>query len=337
MSNIAVIEKEIYALKPVFESVAVDKGIVFEREAEFALQIMSANPYLQNIAVGSIQSFKDAITNVSAIGLTLNPARKQAYLVPRKGKVCLDISYMGLIDMALSTGSVLWAQASVVYTGDTFTLHGYDKPPSHDHDPFAEDRGEKRGVYVVAKTRDGDYLTHCMSIAKVNSIRDRSEAWKSYVADNSKKCPWVTDAEEMEKKTCIKQASKYWPKTERLERAVQYLNTVGDEGIELSEPHDHPSVGKPAVTMPTSKKQPPAMGPDHGVSDAEPKPPQAAQQETPTDRPASVGEVKFIKGKLDRMGLGIPQALEAIGSTGDTLEGITLSQFNALKALKAPQ
>ena len=38
----------------------------------------------------------------------------------------------------------------------------------------------------------------------------------------------------MIKKTCVKRAYKYWPKTERLEHAIHYLNTDGGQGIDLS-------------------------------------------------------------------------------------------------------
>jgi recombination protein RecT len=72
-----------------------------------------------------------------------------------------------------------------------------------------------------------------MPIAKVYDIRDRSEAWKAYKKTTAKKCPWVTDEEEMIKKTCVKQASKYWPKRERLDQAIHHLNTDGGEGITL--------------------------------------------------------------------------------------------------------
>jgi recombination protein RecT len=85
----------------------------------------------------------------------------------------------------------------------------------------------------VVKTAGGDYLTHSMPLSKVYDIRDRSEAWKAYKKDSSKTCPWVTDEEEMIKKTCVKQASKYWPKRERLDQAIHHMNTDGGEGITL--------------------------------------------------------------------------------------------------------
>ncbi len=244
-NQIVTIEQEIFALQPAFNRISVDKSISFEREAEFALQVIYSNDYLRKIAEANRQSVKDAVTNIAAIGISLNPAKKQAYLVPRKAKVCLDISYMGLIDLAMVTGSIRWAQASLVNEADTFTLNGYDRAPNHAFNPFSKDRGEVVGVYAVVKTADGEYLTHTMTIADVFAIRDRSEAWKSFVKDNSKKCPWNTDAGEMIKKTCIKQAYKYWPKTDRLETAIQYLNTDGGEGIELSGHQPGPKVIDP--------------------------------------------------------------------------------------------
>ncbi len=197
------------------------------------------------------EAVRNAITNVAAIGISLNPAKKQAYLVPRKVKgvvsICLDISYIGLVDLAVATGSILWAQAAVVREHDNFVINGFDKPPTHGHDPFAgaEARGPIKGAYVVVKTCDGEYLTHTMDIAAIYAIRDRSESWKSYVDKKAKgeyanAGPWGTDEGEMIKKTVVKQAYKYWPKTERTERvdeAIHHLNTDGGEGFEPIRPN----------------------------------------------------------------------------------------------------
>jgi recombination protein RecT len=179
------------------------------------------------------------VTNIAAIGISLNPAKKQAYLVPRDGRICLDISYIGLMDLAMATGSLKWAQAALVHEQDAFALNGFDKPPTHNFNPFAKDRGEVIGVYVVVKTADNEYLTTAMSIDEVNAIRDRSSAWKAWI-EKKKTCPWVTDPGEMAKKTCVKRAYKFWPKTERLEEAIHYLNTDGNEGLPFENKHSEP-------------------------------------------------------------------------------------------------
>jgi recombination protein RecT len=231
MSNaLALITGDIYGAKDAFESVLSDRSISFEREAEFAIQILQQNDYALGLATKNRQSVINAVTNVAAIGISLNPAKKQAYLVPRDGKICLDISYMGLIDLATATGSIKWAKAAIVHVNDRFTLNGYDKPPEHQFNPFGGDRGDPVGAYVVVKTADGDYLTEAMSVAEINDIRDRSSAWKAWI-EKKKKCPWVTDWGEMAKKTVIKRAHKTWPKTERLDHAIYHLNTDGEEGL----------------------------------------------------------------------------------------------------------
>jgi len=248
MSNaLALITDEIYGTRASFMAVLADKSLNFEREAGFAIQIIGSGDYILSVANKNRQSVINAVTNIAAIGISLNPAKKQAYLVPRRpnagadAAICLDISYMGLIDLAVESGSIKWAQAQIVRRNDKFIRGRMDQLPVHEFEEFAppDDRGDIVGVYVVVKTVDGDYLTHTMEIGKVNDIRDRSEAWKSYVAKKIKSCPWVSDAEEMIKKTCVKQAYKYWPKTDRLDAAIHYLNTDGGEGMrDINEPPD---------------------------------------------------------------------------------------------------
>lgn len=209
-----------------FDAVSVDRSVTFEREASFAVQIITGSEFALKTAMSNPQSVQNAVANVSAIGLTLNPAKRQAYLVPRDGKICLDIGYIGLLDMAIEDGGIQWGQGELVHEADRFALNGVDKPPTHERDPFSKDRGSVIGAYVVVKTSGGDYLTTCMSADELMSIRDRSSAWK-----NGQKGPWKTDAGEMMKKTVFKRAYKLWPKSERVDRAVHYLNTEGDEGL----------------------------------------------------------------------------------------------------------
>lgn len=223
-------------LKAEFEQVCAEPSIQFKRESEFAMQIFANNDYLAKIALSNPTSTRSALMNISGIGISLNPAQKLAYLVPRKGAICLDISYMGLMHIAQQSGAIKWCQSAIVRKNDQFRREGLDKPPVHVYNDFdtAEQRGEIVGAYVVVKTDDGDYLTHTMRIADIYAIRDRSEAWKKYKQDSSKKCPWVTDEEQMILKTVVKQATKYWPRRERLDAAIDHVNTEGEEGINFA-------------------------------------------------------------------------------------------------------
>lgn len=233
MSNIAVIKDEIYALRDTFQSRLTNNNLNFEVEAGFAVQQLESNDYLLSVAMGNRQSVINAVTNVAAIGISLNPARKQAYLVPRDKKVCLDISYIGLVDLATQSGSIVWAKSELVYEADNFSMGEPGTLPKHQFNPFSKDRGPVIGAYVVVKTPSGEYLCDAMSLDEIFAIRDRSSAWKAYKSKGVQ-CPWVTDEGEMSKKTVIKRASKLWPKNDRLNMAIQHLNVELDEGIDFS-------------------------------------------------------------------------------------------------------
>lgn len=219
--------------------VALTDPETWTRESFFATQLILKNEYLMKIANSSPASLRNAVTNVAAIGITLNPATAFAYLVPRDGEACLDISYKGLIKIATDTGAIKWAQAELVYANDHFVYHGPTLPPEHTFDPFSEDRGDFQGAYCSARTADGDTLSEAMSASQIYEIRDKSEMYKK------KKCgPWKDFFGEMAKKTVIKRASKTWPKStgsNKLEQAIELLNDQG-EGIkfekDVTEIHD---------------------------------------------------------------------------------------------------
>ena len=166
-------QQVIESVRSNFLGVAVDKQISWKKEFNFAMQLLKANKYLDDIAWGNTDSLKNAIVNVSAIGISLNPALKHAYLVPRDKKVCLDVSYMGLLHLACMSGSIMWGQAKIVRENDTYTSLGIDKAPEHKYSAFG-DRGAIVGVYCTVKTCDGDYLTEEMSLNAVYDIRVRS-------------------------------------------------------------------------------------------------------------------------------------------------------------------
>ncbi|TFT81877.1 recombinase RecT [Proteus mirabilis] len=234
-------------LKNEFEQVCSEPSIAFKRESEFAMQIFANNDYLANVAVNNLVSVRSAIMNVSAIGISLNPAQKLAYLVPRDKKVCLDISYIGLMHIAQQSQAIKWCQSSIVRQNDNFQLTSIDTAPRHEYNAFAtqEQRGEIVGAYTVVKTEDGDYLTHTMAIADIYAIRDRSTAWKAWIS-KKKSCPWVTDEEQMILKTVVKQAAKYWPRRERLDKAIDYVNTEAGEGIDFGSEQQEPKDITPA-------------------------------------------------------------------------------------------
>jgi recombination protein RecT len=219
-------EESIVSVQQDFAKLASVHGSVhWEAEQNYAIQQLYKNDYAVKIAVSNPVSVQNAVRNIAAIGLTLNPALKYAYLVPRDGMICLDVSYMGLMHLAQDTGSVTWSQCKIVHANDTYINKGTSVEPKHEYSAFG-DRGAIIGAYCVVKLADGDFLTHEMKIDDIFAIRNRSMAYKK------KSGPWVTDEKEMIKKTVVKQASKYWPKVERMSEAIKIINE-GGEGIDF--------------------------------------------------------------------------------------------------------
>ncbi|MEI9689542.1 recombinase RecT [Kosakonia cowanii] len=211
--------------EPLFVGALTDSSLTWAKECQFAIQLFQRNQKLAETAVANPTSAQNAIINVAAIGISLNPASKLAYLVPRDGMVCLDISYMGLLHIAQSAGVIKWGQCKLVHASDQYETLGLDKAPAHKYAPFAtpDDRGPVIGGYCTVKTADGDYLTEEMSYAEIEEIRKVSKAGSSV------KGPWVNFWSEMARKTIVKRAYKYWPRADRLDNAVDVLNET--EGV----------------------------------------------------------------------------------------------------------
>lgn len=203
-----------------FSAALTSDSIVWEKESQFAIQALQGNDYLSKAAVSNPAAMQNAIINVAAVGISLNPALKHAYLVPRspgKGKppmVFLDISYQGLLHIAMTSGSIEWGQAKIVYANDQYENSGIDKAPLHKQNTFGE-KGAVVGAYCTVKTAGGDYLTEEMDLEALQKTANTSKASNG---------PWKMWWSEMARKTVVKRASKYWPKADRVSTASNVLN-----------------------------------------------------------------------------------------------------------------
>lgn len=164
-------------------------------------------------------TMKQALQTAATLGLEVSGVLGSAYLVPYKDTVQLIPGYRGLIALARQSGEVTSIDAYVVHEADTchITL-GTD--PKIEHEPKLDgDPGKLRLVYAVAKLVGGGVQFVAMTKAEVDAIRARSKA--------SGSGPWVTDYEEMSKKTVIRRLMKYLPlSVEKLARALELDDAV---------------------------------------------------------------------------------------------------------------
>ena len=131
----------------------------------------------------------------------------------------------------------------------------------------------------------------------------------------------------MIKKTVVKRASKSWPKSERLDKAVHHLNTDGGEGITFDS--EQPEAPAESVQMP-QRKSDPKPEPTNDIEDAREV---VKSDSTKAEGYISAGQVKYLEQKFKALDLSDTAFDELLTKHGigkvDT--SITLAQFEALK------
>jgi recombination protein RecT len=217
----------------------------FMRNLDIALM---QRPELMNLDPRLI--FRE-ISKAAALGLYLDPALGEAYLVEawngkaKRVEPQLRIGYRGLIKLARQSGEISTIYAHEVHKNDIFKASlGDHKSLTHEPDVFG-DRGEIVGYYAVVKYKDGEFDFEPLTIAQAHSIRDRSDGWKAFKEGKIKSTPWATDEVEMSKKTAIRRLTKRIPQSPELAEATRI-----EDAAEYSELR--------AISVPPIPPRPPA-------------------------------------------------------------------------------
>lgn len=242
------------------------KHLTAERVIKVALLAASRTPTLLNCTP---ESFVLAVIQASQLGLEAGSPLGEAYLVPYKDQCTLIVGYRGLIALARRSGEIEAIEAHVVHAKDTLKLaYGLDAElvhtpwmptPPENLDELAGEAlaeweknahpGPMTAVYAVARLKGGVRQVEVMTRAEVDAIRRRSRA--------SGSGPWVTDYEEMAKKTVVRRIAKYLPMSiemaaalddaDRRERGEAIDVTALADGIDLNAPAQLPQ-GRPSAT-----------------------------------------------------------------------------------------
>jgi recombination protein RecT len=171
-------------------------------ELAFALQTFQTNPRLQSC---DGQSILDAIVNIARTNLSLNPITKLAYLIPRKNKCVLEISYVGLVKMLKDDGCIKHISAHIVYEDEFFNYDVPNNKITHNATyPKTEAEHKSReikGVYTRAELPSGDVIFDFLPTWEIEKIKGVSSF-------NGKGSVWDTWKLEMYKKTAIKRSFK---------------------------------------------------------------------------------------------------------------------------------
>lgn len=276
---------------------ALPKHVDVGRMIRICVTTLQRNPDLLTCTQESVLG---CLFQCAQLGLEPDGLLGHAYLIPFKERkngqvvrtVCtLIIGYKGLLKLARQSNEIQSISARVVYSKDEFEYEfGLEDKlthrPTHDEDP-----GEMTFAYAIFRYKGGGYHFDVMSKVEIEGIRKRSKT-----SDNG---PWVTDYDEMAKKTVLRRASKMAPASiEDLSRAIA-IDSRSEAGI--APPFDIDMPAPPAADVPGIEQQGKRLSLGRKATidvPAEPQPkPEAAKPEAakppavsaPAAAPAQVG------------------------------------------------
>ncbi len=147
--------------------------------------------------------------------LGIEPNGRDAHVIPYNNRdgasAQLIIDYKGMITLATKSERIASIRAEVVCANDDFDwCNGHI---TH-HINWKSPRGDMVAVYAIALFKDGHEETAVLQKHEVDAVRKRSRA--------SNSGPWVTDYNEMAKKTAVRRLSKYLPLSPAATAAIAY-------------------------------------------------------------------------------------------------------------------
>ncbi len=164
-----------------------------ERFGRVAITALSRTPKL---AECTQESFFKCLLDLSAMGL--EPDGRRAHLIPYGKECTLILDYKGIVELMRRSGDVVAIHADVVCENDEF-VHNLGVIESHTFD-LKGPRGGFVAAYAQITFKDGSKQSAIMSKEEIDAIKNRSRAGKSG--------PWVSDYNEMAKKTVVRRVSK---------------------------------------------------------------------------------------------------------------------------------
>lgn len=147
----------------------------------------------------------NAVIEASQLGLMPDGVLGHGYIVPYKTTAVFIPGYKGLLDLARRSGEIAWVQARLVFENDEFDYQ-YGMDPKLHHVPArvsAKEPGKFIAAYGIAKYKTGEFHFEVMHRDEIDDIRKRSRAGNDG--------PWVTDYNEMARKTVIRRLCKFLP------------------------------------------------------------------------------------------------------------------------------
>lgn len=284
------IRKSLDALAPQFK-MALPSHIPVEKFTRAINTAIANNP---SILEADRTSLFAACMKSAEMGLFANG--RDAALVPFGNKVNFMPMIAGVLKLIRNSGELSTIMAENVYENDDFTYYvDSDGPHLHHKPEMFSDRGKFKGVYALAKMKDGSVYIEVMGVDQINSVKKASRS--------PDKGPWSTFPEEMNKKACLRRLAKRLPLSTDVDEALRkdddIFAPVPDETEKVVAAKTNPA--QPALPQAESEQAPAAKkAAPSKLKEAikakdvtpktqlvsEPHPSMEDSEEEPVDRPA---------------------------------------------------
>jgi recombination protein RecT len=187
---------------------ALPKHVPEDAFVRTTMTVLSQNPKLLECRRETLLS---AILNCASLGLMPDAQLGEAYIIPYKGDATLQIGYKGLLSLARRSGEIASIDSGIAYENDVVEYIMGDNSsltikPCLDGDP-----GEPRFAWCVIRMKDGGVQREIMPVAEVEKIRQASPSGNSPA--------WKSSWDQMARKTVVRRALKFAPRSTELARA----------------------------------------------------------------------------------------------------------------------
>lgn len=193
------------AMKKQFAA-ALPQHLSADRFCRIAITALTRTPKLADCTQESLMR---CLLDLSAYGI--EPDGRRAHLIPYGNTCTLILDWKGLAELAMRSGIIAKLHADIVCENDVFD-YNLGEVVAHKID-WQKPRGAMYAAYAMAVTKDGPVFVAVLTKEEVDGIRKRSKAGNSG--------PWVTDYNEMAKKTAFRRLAKWLPLSAEFRDAVE--------------------------------------------------------------------------------------------------------------------
>jgi recombination protein RecT len=312
------VQTMIRSMAPRFES-ALSKRIGIERLATTVCLAVAGNRKLEECSAASIVQ---SALRAAQLNLSPDPNLGEAYIVPYRTKeygmvASLQLGYKGMIKLAIR-GGLRKIYGQVIREGEAWSV-SLGIMPDLKHTP-SYSGGQPTHAYAVAWLASGEVDFEVLPWDEVMAIKARSKS-----GDNG---PWVTDPEEMAKKTAMRRLMKRLNLDYELPEIAALVASDDEGGM------------RQVFAVAPQELDPPAIEPEPDpASDEQPpdEPPAAApaKRQAPLPPPTVLGSAiigPLVEGCPLEVVLGYLRSINACPMSATSLDQVFQRSLPAIQA-----